>query len=88
MPIIIILLTIAMAYLLVGVAIANLVVAPWSEKLSPARLRMLLGNVDDLALDTPADLEAARRGYALSTIPWWPRYAYMVLVHGDRIVRG
>jgi hypothetical protein len=79
---------IAATYLLVGVAVAKLYVAPWLERLSPDTIRKILHGVEGLELDTMQDLEIARRAYTVSIIPVWPVYAYRVATYGHRITES
>jgi hypothetical protein len=75
----------AVVYLLTGVAVSKLYVAPWLEKLSPDTIRKILQGVEGLKLDTPQDLEIAKHAYVMSIIPVWPVYAYRVAVYGQRL---
>ncbi|MFZ3482094.1 hypothetical protein [Sphingomonas sp. 3-13AW] len=83
MNVVLILLSFGVIYLLMGVAVAMLYVAPWLEKLSPAIIRNLFSHMDGVELDTHHDLEIARKAYILSIIPAWPIYAYRVATYGE-----
>lgn len=84
MNIVLDLIAIGLIYLLVGIAVVNLYVAPWLKRLSPDTIRGILGDVG-VPLDTEQDLDIARRSYLVSIIPVWPIYAYRVTTYGRHL---
>ena len=85
MDIILVLIALGLAYLLIGIAVAVLYVAPWLKTLSREALRNILGGVEELKFDTPQDLKVARYTYIISIIPVWPVTAYRVVTYGRHL---
>lgn len=85
MNIVLSLVAFGIVYLLAGVGVAILYVAPWLKTLSPDAIHKILGGVEGLKFETPQDLEIARHTYAMSIIPTWPVYAYRVATYGRHL---
>jgi len=87
MDIVPVLVALDITYLLIGIAVAVLYVAPWLKTLSRDALRNLLGGVEELKFDTLQELEVARYTYIISIIPVWPVTAYRVAKYGRHLSR-
>lgn len=84
MGIILDIVALGLIYLLVGIAVVNLYVAPWLNRLSREAMNGILGDVG-VPLDTEQNVEIARNSYLVSIIPVWPIYAYRVATYGRHL---